>query len=504
MRSLVIKNIAAVLWGAWRRRYLIAVPVLAMPILGLLVGGMSTKKYESYTTILIQEAAKQNPFLEDLAVATNLKSRMEALNALLHSRHILFEVASKMGLVNKDMPEEERSQKIAILSKALDATLIGDDLIKISYVSDKPEGMVEILKLVSLRFVERVIAPQRSSIISSEAFLEQEMDKRRIELARTEKQLADYKSRFAGELPELHAGNVVRLGNMRDALSDRRTALEGARAARETLYSRLTKSNPVIGRLEEEIVGAMRDLAVLRSRYTDNHTSVRAALRKLGRLEDERLKVMESAELLTNEDLDRLWNMASNSEVKSDNGTQTLLISQLQLLQEAEARIRSLEEETANLEKEVENLRVMVSGFGEHERRLAVLQRDIDVEMKIYEDLAHRHQMARVTGALGKYEESERVKLIDSPFTPLAPSNVPVFIFVVAGLIGGMALGCGLAVILELIDTSVRSRDVFSRLLDAPVFTRIPVLPNDGFSTDGWGLDASIFTGSPMEGALNA
>ena len=504
MRSLAIKNIAAILWGAWRRRYLIAVPILAMPILGLLVGSLSPKTYESYTTILIQEAAKQNPFLEDLAVATNLKSRMEALNALLHSRHILSEVAFKMGLINKEMAERERSQKIATLSKALDATLIGDDLIKIRYVSDKPEGMVDILKLVSLRFVERVIAPQRSSIQSSEAFLERELAKRRIELAGAEQELADYKSRFAGELPELHASNVVRLGNMRDALSDRLTALEGARAARETLHSRLTKSNPVIGRLEEEIVGAMRDLAILRSRYTDNHTSVQAALRELGSLEVERLKAMKSAELLTTKDLDRLWNMASNGEVRSENGTQTLLISQLQLLQEAEARIRSLEEETAYLEKEVENLSVMVAGFGEHERRLAGLQRNIDVEMTIYEDLAHRHQMARVTGALGKSEESERVKLIDSPFTPLAPNNMPVFIFVVAGLIGGMALGCGLAVVLELIDTSVRRRDVLAHLLDAPVFTRIPVLPNDGFSTDGWGIDASVFAGGPMEGALNA
>ena len=146
----------------------------------------------------------------------------------------------------------------------------------------------------------------------------------------------------------------------------------------------------------------------------------------------------------------------------------------------------------------------MVAGFAEHERRLAGLQRNIDLEMTIYEDLAHRHQMARVTGALGKSEESERVKLIDSPFTPLAPNNMPVFIFVVAGLIGGMALGCGLAVFLELIDTSVRRRDVLAHLLDAPVFTRIPVLPNDGFSTDGWGIDASVFAGGPMEGALNA
>jgi hypothetical protein len=40
-------------------------------------------------SILIQEPGKLNPFLEDLTVKTNLKDRMEALRALLTSRHVL-------------------------------------------------------------------------------------------------------------------------------------------------------------------------------------------------------------------------------------------------------------------------------------------------------------------------------------------------------------------------------------------------------------------------------
>ena len=77
MHSFLIRNAAALLWSAWRRRYLIAIPIVIMPLLGLGIGIFSPKKYTSYTTVLIQEAAKMNPFLEDLAVATNLKSRME-------------------------------------------------------------------------------------------------------------------------------------------------------------------------------------------------------------------------------------------------------------------------------------------------------------------------------------------------------------------------------------------------------------------------------------------
>ena len=86
MHNFIILNTAAFLWSAWRRRYLIVVPIFVIPLLALGIGISSPKKYSSYTTVLIQEAAKMNPFLEDLAVETNLKSRIDALNALLHSR----------------------------------------------------------------------------------------------------------------------------------------------------------------------------------------------------------------------------------------------------------------------------------------------------------------------------------------------------------------------------------------------------------------------------------
>lgn len=476
MRSFVMKNIACILWGAWRRRYLIAVPIFVMPVLGLLIGLFSPKKYESHTTILIQEAAKQNPFLEDLAVAINMKSRMEALNALLHSRHILADVASKMDLIDKETTEEERSIRIAELSRSLGAILVGDDLIKITYRAENPEKMAEVLTLVSRRFVERVIAPQRTAIRNSEAFLEKELESRKKELGEAESRLAKYKSRYASELPNLHASNAGRLGHLWEALAERRTALDGARAAGESLRSRLSHTNPVVGRLEEAIVEILSKLAVLRSRYTDQHTQVQAAMRMLKSLEEERAKTIQASQIRGSENLERLWNMASSTQVSKDGATQPILVSQLQRLQDADAMVRGLEEEVASLENQVTELDARISSYGEHEQRLAELQREIDVKLGIYNDLAKRHQKARVTGALGKSDEAERVKLIDPPFTPVVPSNLPLFVFVLAGLVSGIALGVGLATALELIDTSVRRRDVMARLTDAPVFARIPVL----------------------------
>ena len=287
MRSFIAANLFAILWAAWRRRYLIAVPIALMPVVGLVIGLVSPQKYESYTTILIQEAAKQNPFLEDLTVAINFGQRMEALNALLHSRHVLGDVVQALYPSDRARPpNDEMDRLVAHLSRSLKATLLGDDLVQIRYFSDDPDGMTDVLRLVSERFNERIVAPQRSSIRNSEAFLKQELEKRRVDLEDAERGLAAYKTNFASELPEFHAANVARLTELQQTLAERRMQLEAARAARRSLSARLARTDPVVGRIEEEIVAAMNELAGLRTRYTDAHSKVRVMLRRLERFEE--------------------------------------------------------------------------------------------------------------------------------------------------------------------------------------------------------------------------
>lgn len=493
-RTAIVRNVASLLWALWRRRYLIVIPILVMPVVGLVVGIIAPKKYETSTTILFQEASQHNPFLEDLSIATNLKARMDALNALLHSRHILASVAWKMELLREDMDEREKAAVIYELSKALNARLVGDNLIKISYRAQDKSRMVEILKLVSMRFVERVLAPQRSSIVQSETFLAKELELRRKDLESAESELADYKNRFASELPALHAGNVSRLSELKALLAQRRIELDGAKAAQNNLAGRLSQTNPVVGKIEEAIVNVMADLTQLRARYTDQHSKVQSVLAQLNSLERERSKVLAAAQVIDPSNLDkahleRLWAIATSSTV-TDNGDDSsshpLLISQLQRLQEAEDHIQRLTKEVSSLETEITKLEQRVNGYGKHERRLNELSREIDVRRKIYDDLAERHELARVTGSLGKNEENERVKLIDPPFEPLGPSSLSIVIYVIAGLFGGIGLGCGLAVIAELLDTSIRRKDTLTEMLEVPVLARIPQLPEPLCKSDAF------------------
>ena len=461
-----------ILAGAWRRRYLIITPIILLPIMGFVVGKSVPKQYQAHTSMLIQETAKMNPFLEDLAVSSMLEERISALQTLLHSRHILSSVATERGLIDETMTTDERDRQMEKLSSALNVSMLGKELIRIDYKSSKPDDIKAILESVSAHFIEQLLAPERSSITDSAAFLSKSLEDRRQELDAAEQALADYKSEHGSELPELYGRNMERLVELQQLLSEKQAELVGAEQSLNSIDKQLSQTNPVLGRIEEQIVNIRSDLVLLRTQYTDSHSSVQAALRKLKSLEHERQQVLQQGEHQI--DANQMWQIASQTATTEKSNDSTLLVSQLQLLQEQRSRYTSLDKEVERLQEMVDELEAKTADFGKHEQMLLKLDRDLKVKRKLYDELLERYEMARVTGSLGKFEETKRVRVIDQPFTPTVPNNLPIVVFVVGGVFAGLALGIGLATMLELMDNTIRRREQVEKLVGVPVLSRLP------------------------------
>jgi len=467
-------RIFIILAGGWRRRYAIAVPILVLPLVGLLIGVLSPKHYSSHTSMLIQETAKMNPFLEDLAVSAMLKDRIDALKTLLHSRHILGTVAEKRGLIDEKTTAEKHDEVIAQLSAALTVQMRGKDLIRINYTSGYPDGMEETLQAVSEQFVEQLLAPERSSMQDSSYFLAEHLHQRQEELDKSEAALTEFKNLHAADLPEMHLTNITHLAKLKQQLSEREAGMAGATKRLGGLDQQLSKTNPVLGRIEEQIVRIRGELALLRARYTDKHSLIQGGLRNLRRLQDERLNILNQSE--PNLDIEQLWAITSTAPINTDSNDKTLLVSQLENLQLARSEVDGLAEEIKSLKQMIAELEHRASGYGATESELSRLERDLKVKRQLYDDLLLRRENARITSSLSIFEQDKRIKVIDRPFTPTSPDNPPIYLFFIAGLIGGIFIGCGLALLLEISDTTLRRRDRLEALTGVSLLTRIPPL----------------------------
>lgn len=479
MSSEILRNLFRLLSAAWRRRYTICVPIIIMPIFGFFASFMAPKFYEAHTTIMLQDTTALNPILEDFSISNNLEERQLALKILLRSRKVLKGVAKAVDLISDKSTEQEIDEAINELSSSL-SIVFGGELVKIYYRSQNKTDIENLLKKVTIHFLDLVQAPQKSWQKASTQFLKDQVDRRHKELSDAQLKLSEYKAQHALELPELHKANITRLAELRQLFMEKETELAGAKAAMEEFNGNLAQTNPVIGKLEERIINTRTTLSMLRSRYTEKHSKVQTSVRELERLQSERQRMIAESSKLNTEDVQRLWNLAASTPSVSAENTQgqtTILASQLQAVQEAKAKVTSLENEVQSVTIQTETLRNKVQQFAEVERSLVELQRDFQIKQKLYDDFLNRYVMAQVTEDLSAYEESERVKIIDEPFTPSSPNQLPASLFIVAGLFAGVGIGTGLAAISEISDTTLRLQDTVERMAGVPVLARIPSMP---------------------------
>ncbi len=475
MTTSIIINIHLILSAIWRHRYLIIFPIIILPIIAVVICFISPRNWQTHTTILVQESATMNPFLEDLSVSTDLENRITTLDTLLHSRHTLINVAQDLELINEESTDFQKDQLVKKLSSALTVKLMGKDLVKIIYHTDTPENIIDVLLVVRQRFLEKLLAPELSAIDASASFLTSQLKLKNGDLQKAEFTLANFKQVNAEHLPRLYNANSSRFSQLSMLLEERKIELSGAIAAKRTIRTRLAQVDPVMSEIEQNIVATKSELAILRSRYTDQHSKVQISLRKLSQLESERGIQSKASYKINDVDLNRLWEVASSmQDGEVDNNQNLLLVSQLQELQLADSHVEKIREEIHSIEKQTKALKASLAGTGEMERQLLTLERNLKVKRSLYSDLLYRSEKAKITGALGKFEQPERIKIIDQPYKPSSPTNFPLSIFLLAGIIGGICLGCGLALFAELTDTSIRAKHQLELITSTPIITRLP------------------------------
>ncbi|PJE80923.1 Chromosome partition protein Smc [invertebrate metagenome] len=481
MSSEVMKNLFRLLCILWRRRVTIVLPVFIMPFIGLLASFITSSVYIGHTTLIMPDTSVINPVDEKTTTASQMKERQAELRILFKSRHVLAAVIQELELVEADSSQKVFDKKISELAKSL-SIVFGGELVKIYYQTSDQENIEPVLSSLTRHFVSIAMAPEKSMQSSSVDFLEKQLKRLSDKMRVSEMELTAHKTRYATALPQLQQSNIVQLEELKKLLAEKQTQLAGAEASTDEFNNNLANTDPLIGKVEEKLLAVRAELSMLTSRYTDQHSKVQTVRSELGRLERERDKMLNDKEQMTEEDIERLWNLATTSSTLpgNDDGSsqRSILASQLSAVQDANARLSSLKSEVESLEQQIEDMEQKVMAFSDVERELNALERNYEIKKKLYEDFEKRYEMARVKDDFGLDDSIEKVQVIDAPFTPSHSNRLPWLLFLIAGVLAGIGLGTGLAVILEVTDSTVRWKDTLEELADIPVITRLPVVPD--------------------------
>ncbi|MDP4985545.1 GNVR domain-containing protein [Pseudoalteromonas tunicata] len=474
VREQIKRLIYLALYALFSKIRLMILPLLIVPSLVIVSSLLTQKQYINNATILIEESSLLNPFLDDLSFSFELKGRMDALKTLIIGRKVLTDVAKTTGLVAQDASEIEVDEMQRRLSQGLSLALVGDELVKISFTWPVREQMQPVLEQVVEKFIESLLAPTKTSLDTSEQFFLQQLEVLRAELELSEDLLAQFKNRNSETLPQLFSANRNALDGLEHQLREKRVLLSGAQGRLDALVKKLSKTNPVVGILEDKIVHLESDIALLRTRYTDKHSQIQAKFRELENLRTRQNELLAQHKELDVNDMNKLWQMANTLPGQGAEGN--LLVSQLVAFQEAKNNVEQQQQEFDMVTSQLNTISSRLLQTNDIEKELRKLERDYDVKQLLYKEMLSRYEMAKVTGKLVRYEGPDKIKTIERAYSPTQVVNTPLGLIIVIGIILGLVAGIAVIFVSALLDSSVKDVASIEQITGGKVLVVLPVI----------------------------
>jgi len=214
------------------------------------------------------------------------------------------------------------------------------------------------------------------------------------------------------------------------------------------------RDNTVVQQLRAKLVDLEGQRLVAQSQYTSAFSA------PLGQIDDQ-IRIIKGQ-------LDaEIRNVVRSSS--GDLGTQQALVSGLI---QGEAEVAALQARKKQTQAQLKAAERELQRIPARQVTLARLQRQVDVAQNIYSGLLTQSQEIEV-GRVMALGNTDVVELADAPALPVKP-NVPLNL--AFGLLFGLAVGVGLALVLDQLDDTIRGEEDVVRYADAPVLGAVPIL----------------------------
>ncbi len=297
-------------------------------------------------------------------------------------------------------------------------------------------------------FIEANMIEREYQAADTNTFLEGELETVRKRLIEKEDELKEYRQRFMGELPEQLGSNLSVLQGLQNQLTAKETSLRDLKNRLAEVESQAATSSE--GVTDPNDIGSLkRKLDDLLMRYTENHPDVTRLRNRI-------------------EELEKLPADGKTGQISSSPFSR----KKSELLRDKSA----LEFQIAQLQSQIRIYQLRVEETPKREQELISLRRDYDNVDNIYKSLLKRKLESEISISMERKQKGEKYRVIDRaqiPKRPIEPDLKRIFMLTMAV---GFGLGCGLAFLLEFLDSSYRRPEKVEEDFKIPVIATIPAI----------------------------
>jgi len=319
-------------------------------------------------------------------------------------------------------------------------------------------------------FIEENLRLRQANSENTTQFLVNQLAEAKANLDEQDAKLAAFKSHYLGSLPDQEQMNLNLLGNQSSQLDAATQALARAQQDKFLAESMLTQQIAAwqatqTGRspetLEQQLAAMQTQLATLQSRYTDDYPDVIKAKNDIAALKKQ---IASSTTQKT----------ATDGKIQK-NALEPPQITQLR------AQVHNLDQVIAEKVREQERIKEQIKLYQDRvqsspavEQQFKELTRGYQTALDSYNDLQKKRNEAEMYADLQRKQQGEQFRVLDPANLPDKPSFPNRPLFAAGGLAGGLALGLGIAFLLEMKDSSLKTERDVEFALRLPVLAMIP------------------------------
>lgn len=347
------------------------------------------------------------------------------------------------GYIDIDKANPMPPAEIAFLKKLTVEPVGKSYLVNIFYLAEDPQQAAAIVNSLARNFRQMNVDDKLNSTHDARKFLESEMSKAKSKLEKSEAQLVGYE-RSQGII---NTGDKSLLSGSLEVTNIALAEATKFRIEAEANFRRQQQSSGNLRTLDNLVIQALKaELQGYRAKYNEN-----LEIYKPG------YPMMKQLQQQINATQATLQRELRNIKVNSRNDLQSKLLAARQQEQQ--------------LRRELQTQKAMLLNSRGKSLRHNTLQRDVESNRGIYEELLQREKQVGVVVGL----TTNNISVVDSAYEPLIKYRPNTKLNLSIGLILGMLVGSLLALFMEHSDDRIKSVDDLKKLSKIPV---LGVFPN--------------------------
>jgi len=429
------------------------------------------KVYESTASIIYQQQ-KINPSKLSQNEEKRIDEMVNTVTQQVVSRTSLEKIIQEFNLYPEmrekvpieDVIEQMRTQHIRIRVEKTKGNVF-----TVSYQGTEPRVVMRVTNALASKFIEENLRVREERATETSSYIQDELRMSKESLDKKDALMRDYKLKYYNEMPDQRQSNMERLNALHEQYQATQTNIHTLEQTRllvsEQLASQRNRANSTgsaasTGGENNTLAAARLNLQGLMARYTPDHPAVKRAEGQVKQLESEQQN-----------------NPAASAGLRRTASAASPDTSNFAVqLKEIELNLKTLREESEKILVQTKTYQGWIDTTPIREAEWVALTRDYNELRKYYDALLAQSLTAAAAESIEMRQKGSQFKLVDSAYLPEKPMQGNFLKIIMIAIGAGLAGGFGIALGLDIMDTSFKTIQELESFLKIPVTCALPLI----------------------------